>query len=373
MRALATIRVIDSISPIENADAIEVAAIGGWNVVVKKGDFKVGDLVVYFEIDSWIPTELAPFLSKGKEPREFEGVKGERLRTIKLRGQISQGLILPVQDCITFAESFLPENEQGCSDYNIQEGDDFTDSLNVKKYEKPVNAQLAGIARGNFPSFIPKTDQERIQNLKRDLNDWSENELEFEVSEKVDGTSATFYRYDRLAEDGKEIYGVCSRNLDLKETEGNTYWQVARSGILDVLEKAGRTLAIQGEIAGPGIQSNQYQLPNVMFFVFDIFDISTQQYLTSEERQAFCKQYGLTHVPVFANIALFKEADETSKLFNETTTVENILNRAIGESKLNALYGSGQSTREGLVFKCLSDPSISFKAISNKWLLKYEE
>ena len=96
MRKLATIRRIDALTPIDGADAIECATVGGWKVVVKKGEYTVGDLAVYCEIDSWIPTELAAFLSKGKEPREFEGIKGERLRTVKLRGQLSQGLLLPL-------------------------------------------------------------------------------------------------------------------------------------------------------------------------------------------------------------------------------------------------------------------------------------
>ena len=359
MRALATIRIIDSINPIENADAIDVAAIGGWNVVVKKGDFKVGDLVVYFEIDSWIPTELAPFLSKGKEPREFEGVKGERLRTVKLRGQVSQGLILPINGINT------PVEWDGLlvSFDNIAwtEDADVTEVLNVKKYEKPVNAQLAGIARGNFPSFIRKTDQERVQNLKRDLAEWAGNiTLQFEVTEKADGSSCTIYRNDRLIEDEKDPIGVCSRNLDLKETEGNTFWSVARAdGIIDVLERFGHNIAIQGEVVGPGIQGNQYKLSKPTFLVFDIFDIDTQTYYNAVERQEFCEAFNLRHVPVIDIHVLLLGA-----------TVESLLTLAEGESKLNE---SGQSTREGLVFKCLNDPSISFKAISNKWLLKYEE
>ena len=150
MRALATIRVIEAINPIPNADAIDVASIGGWNVVVKKGAHQVGEKVVYLEIDSWVPEHLAPFLNTGSPAKEFEGVVGYRLRTKKLRGVVSQGLILPTPP--------------GQTDV-FNDGDDLTELLNIKKYEKPVNAQLAGIARGNFPSFIPKTDQERIQNL----------------------------------------------------------------------------------------------------------------------------------------------------------------------------------------------------------------
>ena len=95
-RQLATIRRIAEIKPIEGADVICSYRVDGWWVVGKKDEFKVNDLVVYFEIDSWIPHEIAPFLSKGKEPREYNGIKGERLKTIKLKGSLSQGLILPL-------------------------------------------------------------------------------------------------------------------------------------------------------------------------------------------------------------------------------------------------------------------------------------
>ena len=96
-RKMATIRRIDAVQEIEGADKIEVAVVGGWKVVVKKGEFKKGELAVYLEIDSWVPTEVAPFLTKaGNKPKEYNGVKGERLRTVKLKKQISQGLLLPI-------------------------------------------------------------------------------------------------------------------------------------------------------------------------------------------------------------------------------------------------------------------------------------
>ena len=159
MRKLATIRRIDELNPIEGADAIECAVVGGWKVVAQKGLYNVGDLAVYFEIDSWIPTLLAPFLSKGKEPRVFEGVQGERLKTIKLRGQLSQGLLLPLAEI----DKFFTTKPHWSED------EDLTEILNIKKWEKPINAQLAGVCRGNFPSLIPKTDQERVQNLKKEI------------------------------------------------------------------------------------------------------------------------------------------------------------------------------------------------------------
>ena len=161
-RKMASIRKIDDIRPIEGADAIECAVIGGWTVVVKKGEFQPGDLAVYCEIDSWIPTELAPFLSKGKEPREFNGVKGERLKTMKLRGQISQGLLLPL--------SVFPHSLGSFYTTDKTVGEDVSHWLGIQKWEMAVPAQLAGQVRGNFPSAIPKTDQERCQNLVKEIN-----------------------------------------------------------------------------------------------------------------------------------------------------------------------------------------------------------
>ena len=145
---MATLRFIDAIDSIDGADAIEVATVGGWKVVTRKGEFKAGDLAVYCEIDSWIPHNIAPFLCRGVEPRKYNGVDGERLRTVKLRGQISQGLLLPrhvVLDKIGEIEVDM----------------DVTEILGIQKWEAPIPAQLAGVMRGNFPSFIPKTDQER--------------------------------------------------------------------------------------------------------------------------------------------------------------------------------------------------------------------
>jgi hypothetical protein len=147
-RKLVTIRTIDAINPIEGADAIEVATIGGWNVVVKKGEFKPGDKCFYAEIDSFLPdgNPAWQFLVD-KQGREFEGVRGHRLRTVRLRGQISQGFIVPLHA--------LPQIT------NPQEGVDYAEVLGVKKWEPPLPAQLAGQAEGLFPSFIRKTDQER--------------------------------------------------------------------------------------------------------------------------------------------------------------------------------------------------------------------
>lgn len=330
MRKMASIRRIDNIQPIPGADAIEVATVGGWQVVIKKGEFAVRDLAVYCEIDSWIPHELAPFLSKGSEPREFEGVRGERLRTVKLRGQVSQGLLLPLEPTCANIES------------RLFEGLDVSAPLNIQKWEAPVPAQLAGDVRGAFPSFIPKTDQERIQNLTQEFNTWTD--LTWEVTEKLDGSSMTVYHKDG-------DFGVCSRNWNLAASEGNSMWQQARKYNLEQVLAHEGNYAVQGEIIGEGIQGNPYRIRGQDFFVFDVFDINAQRYLTPVERRDFVERNNLKHVPI------------TNHNVPTPTNVSDILKAAEGRSQLHT-----DTEREGLVFK--SNGQVSFKAISNKFLLK---
>ncbi len=345
MRKLATVRKIDEIRPIEGADAIECAVIGGWAVVVKKGEFAPGTLAVYLEIDSWVPTELAPFLSKDKEPREFNGVKGERLRTVKLRGQVSQGLLLPLSVLKTNVDGFVYEMLD-----TVYEGLDVSELLGIQKYEAPVPAQLAGQVRGNFPGFVPKTDQERIQNLTAELREWQDNPaFTWEVTEKLDGSSMTVYVRD-------EDSGVCSRNLDLKPDITNTFWYVALElALIEKIRNTGRNLALQGELIGEGIQKNPYGITRQTFALFDIYDIDRGDYMTPFERRVFCETHGIPHVPVIATDMIITES------------VQGLLTTAEGKSVLNS-----KSQREGLVFKCNTFGGPSFKVIANSWLLKNE-
>ena len=306
-----------------------MATVGGWDVVVKRGEFAVGDLAVYIEIDSWVGHDLAPFLSKGNEPREYNGVRGERLRTVRLRGQVSQGLLL---------SRYIVLDRVG----EIHEGQDITELLGIQKWEAPIPASLAGDVRGAFPSFIPKTDQERIQNLTQEFDTW--NGLEWEGSEKLDGSSMTVYHKDG-------DFGVCSRNWNLADSEGNSLWQQARKYNLEQVLAQEGNYAVQGEIIGEGIQGNPYRIQGQDFFVYDVFDINAQRYLTPVERRKFVERNGLNHVPViYSDIATPVSVNVTLEL-------------AEGRSVLNP-----NTEREGLVFK--SGGVVSFKAISNKFLLK---
>jgi RNA ligase (TIGR02306 family) len=332
MRKLATVRFIHAIDPIPGADAIEVATLGGWKVVVKKGEFEPGDLAVYLEIDSWVPTQLAPFLSKGKEPRVFDGILGERLRTVRLRGQLSQGLLLPYAVLGRIAGA----------------NEDVSQELGIVKYEPPIDARLAGLVKGPFPGVIPKTDQERMQNLTEEIAAAVEAGLKFEVTEKLEGSSMTCYMID-----GE--FGVCSRNLDLKPDANNTLWAVAQSNSIEAKMRAVDehwSWAIQGELIGPGIQNNIYRLSKHEFRVFDVYDIQTGKYLPPKARRDLIERMDLKHVPV-----LLVDKDLG------VGVVEDILIWADDQSRLNE-----KQTREGIVFK-QADGGMTFKAISNRYLL----
>jgi RNA ligase (TIGR02306 family) len=219
--------------------------------------------------------------------------------------------------------------------------------LNIQKYEPPIPACLAGVIRGNFPSFIPKTDQERIQNLKKEFESYKD--YTWEVTEKLDGSSCTMYY-------NNGEFGVCSRNLDLKYDENNTFWKMAIAyDVEEKLKNLGKNIAIQGEVIGEGIQGNPYVIKGQKFFVFDVYDIDNAEYLDSRTREEVVAILDLKHVPVFGML----------NKIPEDFTIHTLLELAEGKSSLNP-----NTEREGLVYKCYQDPSISFKCISNLFLIK---
>lgn len=367
MRKLASIRKVSELLPIEGADNIEVAQIDGWRVVVKKGEFQVNDLCIYFEIDSVLPE---------KEEFEFLRHVNFRIKTIKLRKQVSQGICFP----LSILENVLNENyslygitiveikketeyeeTNGKVDvisqlvHKLEEGLDLTDMIGVIKYEPKVHSSLRnGQARGNFPSYVPKTDEERIQNLTKNWNNLSS--MEYTVSEKLDGSSFT-----AILNDGE--FHVCSRNLDLKQTEGNLFWEMAIKYELESkLKQIGRNVALQGELIGPNVQGNKYQLKENEVRFFYAFDIDSQEYLSNEDFLFLIEEVlDLKTVPILLqNFSM------------ENWSINEVLELAESKSKLNQ-----NTEREGIVFvskeKNRYGHKISFKAISNKFLLKSGE
>jgi len=337
-RKLASIQKIREIKPIKDADNIEIVRINNWDVVSKKGEFKVGDLCIYFEIDSFLPIrDEFEFLRKSSYKKMLD-VEGFRLKTMRMRGQLSQGLVMPLSILGDFG-------------WTAYEGLDITEKLGIIKYEPPIPAELNGEVKGGFPSFIPKTDEERIQNLTDKFEEWKEQGILFSETEKLDGTSATFYF-------NNGVFGICGRNWEYLETEGNTFFRVARELKLEEsFRKFGKNLAFQAELIGEGIQGNPYKIKGQTIRVFNVFDIDTQ-----------------TRLPIGAMIGtIILSFDDIltvpiiSAEFTLPDTIDELLQHVEGKSLLNS-----QTNREGSVFRSL-DGKISFKVISNTFLLKNEK
>ena len=365
-RKLVTIRKISSIIEIKDCTEIALGVVDGWSVIIKKSEFKIGDPCVFFEIDSFLPME--PRYEFLKKTTKFNGTEGYRIRTLKMKKVLSQGLALPL--------SMFPELTE-----NIQE--DLSETLGVIKYDLEqfcgVNNTSKSEKPGKFPSFIPKTDQPRIQNLPHLFT--TNKEDTFEETLKLDGSSMTCYKVSSsptllqkfLSLFGIKApttkFGVCSRNVDLKRTantvmtfnnEGkesvydqSDFWATAIK--LDLANKVPVGYAIQGELIGPKIQANHEKVTELQYYVFDVFNISEQCYLLPQERRDFCHTLGIPHVPVM-NV-------EATPL---QLTLDQLLQHVDTESV------NPKTVSEGRVYKSNTNPLLSFKVINNRYLLKHE-
>lgn len=334
MRKLVTKRQVKDVLDHPNADRLDIVFIDGWRVVSKKGNFKPGDEGIFFEIDSLLPEdERWGFLENSKW----------RVKTTRIRGELSQGLLLPLS-------VFDKEMNRILERTNKDPKADLSDIIGVEKYETPFRAE--GEILREIPSFLRKTDQMRIQNEPELIDHVAQTP--FEVTEKLEGTSSQFY-----LNNGE--FGVCSRNNELRQSDTNLFWVLAdRYKIREKLEELGRNLSIQGEIVGPKIQKNYYDLKKQDLFVFDVWDIDNHRHLLPDERRHLIKDLGFNHVPVVDRH--FKHTFESSDELLEFAEISS----AINPSKW----------AEGMVFKsCLLvtneagyDTQVTFKAISNKFL-----
>lgn len=354
-RKLVTVRKVAEIKPIANADAIEVVVVDGWEVVAKKNEFKVGEAVLYFEIDCLLPMndERFSFLAKGKLLEKY------RLRTIKLRGQISQGLVLPV--------SQFPE--LGAVQFDVG----YENILGVEKYEIPDSGSgVRGCKPAStFPHFIPRTDEERIQNIYNKYKELYED-VEFSVSEKLDGSSVTIAsikdkslfieklcteEYPFSFTNGQTI--VASRNQTLQYDETSHFWKgVQNSNLIaisqQILDETDRQLALQGELIGPGIQGNREGLTDYEVRVFKIWDIEKKEYLDLEQFNTICLLFNIKTVPQLGVANPFKK------------TLQELLNDSKGKN-------SAGFNIEGKVYsstKKIDGKTLHFKVINNDFLLE---
>lgn len=333
MRKLASIQKIKNIEPIEGADAIAKATVLGWQLVIRKDEFTIGDWCVYCEIDSILP-----------DRPEFSSIRARsnRIKTIRLRGQISQGICLPI--------SILPEG------IAIEEDLDVTVVLGIEKYEPPIPANLAGVAKGNFPSFIPKTDETRVQVLQNILQRYAGTVCY--VAEKLDGSSVTYF-----VKDG--IFGVCSRNLELERDEENSMWQFAIENDLEnKLLALNKNISLQGEIIGEGIQKNKYRLKGQTVYFFNVFDIDRYSYLSFGDVKSLLNALYLKLVPIV----------------NEHYELDHDIDVLMNLSKLHSALNA-ETLAEGVVIRPLDEITdkygmqgrLSFKVINPEFLIKYDE
>lgn len=346
VRKLATVEELVNIRPIEGADAIVAANVRGWTVVVKKGEFQEGDRVVYFEVDTALPLEDARFAFL--EPRgvkEVEGVKYHVLKTARLRGVYSQGLVMPLEAFWEDLEGFFPGMERGVTPAL---GVDVTSSLNLGKWEAPLPVGSGDTAGSFLTQYARKTDSERVQNLQAV---WGEvKAVEWEASEKVDGTSCTVVR----DEEGR--LRVMGRNWELREGD-NTYWNVVNhyKALMDTIPVGG---GLQVEIAGPGIQRNPLKLQDVRPFVFDVIAPGKRMVPRSEWPQEVLKwAVPLVDLPLPATAQeLVEQVDGMKSLVNPQVLAEGVVFH----------------TKDGRVVPAVGDRN-TFKVISGKFLLKHQD
>jgi len=332
MRKLASIRKIEQIKPIDGADKICAYRVGGWWVVDSVLKYKVGDLAVYYEIDSFLPIRPQfEFLRKSSYKRMGNN-EGFRLKTIKLRGQLSQGLLTPIPEGI----------------FDPKENDDLTEALDIVKYEPPISAQLAGKIKGTFPSFIPKTDEIRIQNFESEVGVLPVGARVY-VTEKLDGTSFTCYF-------NNGVFGVCGRNWELTETTDNSLWRMANMlQLKEKLTKYGKNIALQGELIGAGINGNLYEMKDHALYFFTGYYIDKGRRMFFDELEWLLFNLDLKMVPVIEKCGFVLPNDNL---------VDNMLKYAEGKSVLNMGVD-----REGVVVRGL-EREFSFKAINNTYLLR---
>lgn len=373
MRKLASIQKVTNIRKHPNADTLDICNVLGWEVIIKTGDFKDGDWCVFYECDSVLPKhEIFAFLEKRKY----------RIKTQKLRGIISQGLVMPISIIKTLTGKEI----------KLEEGKDVTELLGVIKHDPQAQKERSQTQRKeskrnpvvnymlsfawyrkfhfkfisqkrvkNFPWFIKKTDEERIQNMP-----WIfevQNGTECYYMEKLDGTSFTGAIYlpkskpSLLQKVFSNTFYVCSRNINLHKKGNNYYWNIAiKEDIENKLKKVSKNIAVQGEIVGIGIQKNRYNLDDMYLYIFNVYDIDKQYFYNLEEKQEFCTKYGFQHAPYLGRITLTSDMQ-----------VADMIKLSEGRSVISPIL------REGIVVRSIENDRISFKAINPKYLLKYEE
>lgn len=364
-RKLASVQKIKAIKPIEGADKIEIVQVLNWDCVAKKGEYQVGDEVIYFEIDSLLPD--IPMLEWLKGSSWSQKLNKYKISTHKFRGQISQGLVMPIKDLEELDRQI--HNREECVPIAYVEGTDLTEILEIEKYEPPVsNGPLGDLI--NHEWYVPKTDEERIQVCAEDiLPEYMKSERgDWYASVKLDGTSCTAGLFE-------DMFLIGGRNQWYKDenmytTTVKKYGDIEKH-LRDYQKLTGKYIVFQGELCGPGIQSNRLGLKEKEWFIFNVWVSDTGKMDSYKKLDLLrflnmCDDFGLPHVPIIPVSAKFD--------FKATTdideTVENLLKYVDG-IKYRTFFDDASPSQiaEGAVFR-KNDMTYSFKVVSNKFLLK---
>lgn len=327
---LASVQKILETRKVENADTLDVVKVLGWQVVAKSGEFKPGDYCVYVEIDTVLPADRPEF--------EFMRNKGFRVKTARLRGELSQGIVFPL--------SILLEGDWS-------ESMDVSETLGITHYEKPIPLSMNGVIRGGLPFGIFKTDEDRVQNHPGAIEEFQGKNVY--ITTKIDGTSATF-----AIKNGD--FHVCTRNNSYQKDVENVYWQMAEKYELETrLKGLGRNISLSGEIAGPGIQKNRLALKSRELFIFNGFNLDTHQYMGLEELIRVTDTLGLKRAPL-----------EYTGVFG--FTFGELMEMAGG------YYCNTKNLKEGIVIRTVEEEyskvmkgRSSFKVVSNEFLIRNKE
>ena len=402
-RELAYIVLIDGIEPIPNYDRVEHAIVGGWRCIVQKGQFNVGDLAIYFEIDSRVP--------KDKECFTFLEKRNYKVKTLKMCKTISQGLLMHPAD-FGWEKVFDEENNQfyiwdGKDCHYVDNESRFVTKIlgvtyadeednkrkapSVDKYKKMAQRNPALFKKpyirwlmkrdwgkkllffffgkkkdkkNGWPAWVAKTDEERVQNMPWILNDtgiWI-------VTEKIDGSSTTFTM--KRGKKGKNDFYVCSRNVCFDTIDKpcyydtNIYWEMAQkydmyNVLTKLLEKFPNAewVTVQGETFGEGVQKRNYSLKGHDFRAFNLITSDRGRFNTIEMAECL-DEFGVPSVPILVKDFNFQKEDGSN------LTVDELLDLATGASQIDKL------PREGFVLRS-ADGTKSFKAVSNSFLLKF--
>lgn len=330
---LASIEIIKNIRNHPNADSLDIAEVLGWQTVVKRGTHKEGDKVVFITIDSIVPKcQWSEFLASKDNPD-----KPIRIKNIKLRGEYSSGLVIPLSEFpLQFTETVVV-------------GEDLTTLLGVKKYIKEIPANLSGENVGDFPTHITsKTDEDNGLNDPELVQRVLESEPEITITQKLDGSSITI-----IAEGGK-IKEVCSRNLSKKETENSLFWNSAKKLTIPT----GWSGIIQGELCGNGIQKNRLGLQDVRIFVFQIKQ--NDIFMSYDVMSDFCsKELNCEVVPFIAKLetsATIKIWSNPLQKLQELADKQRYSNGVVGEGIVvrPSSYPRHFSSRRPMGFKLIN-------------------